>query len=544
MSWSERLTAKLEVLNSLTAIHTGFNPAGVLSVHLAIPRSKDAASCPKCGVVFAKLKPRGGPAPEARRPAEPPPALVPPPSPEPGLASRLALPFMLAALAVAAVVILRQGEEPRAWLQRAPPRTTPVSPASPPAPTAAPSRHPLAELEPVLPDPTASKPEGMTVADQRRVEALLQARRRRAPVGAVDVETVEALLLRYPEEKILLLLAESVFMTAADQENGARHYLEAAFLLRRTIVLRPGSLPARSALVTVLLEASDWSGAEAAARDLLALAPRDASALRGLGQALLRQDRNKEAVEALRASLEVEDDPNTRAMLAHLEKGLKDEKGMSEKQLAHFHVRYDGAEHEDVGREMLRALERHFATLTSVFDHQPEAPIPVILFSQEGYYDAAGAPRWSGGVFNHLDGRIRIPIGGLTSALTPDIDHVLVHELTHAFIASMSRSVCPRDVHEGFAQYMEGKRIASQLNAEQIKALADGRMRGVDGFYLTALAFVEHLMGQRGQGGMNDLLRAMGETGKVDAAFERVYGQDHKAMERAFADRMRLQYGS
>ena len=363
-------------------------------------------------------------------------------------------------------------------------------------------------------------------------------------MGPADLKAVDALLLSYPEEKALLLLAESVFVTAAEEERSTRHFPEAEAFLRRTIALRPRSLPARTALVGVLLEVGDWPGAEAAARDLLVLAPRDASALRGLGQALLRQDRNKEAVEALLASLEVEEDPNTQAMLAHVAKGLKDEKGMSEKQLAHFHVRYDGDEHEDVGREMLRALERHFSTLTAVFDHQPAAAIPVILFSREGYYDAAGAPRWSGGVFNHLDGRIRIPIGGLTSALTPDIDHVLVHELTHAFIADISRSVCPRDVHEGFAQYMEGKRIASQLNAEQIKALADGRIQGVNGFYLTALAFVEHLMGQRGQGGMNDLLRAMGETGNVDTAFERVYGKDHNAMARGFADRMRLQYGS
>ena len=445
------------------------------------------------------------------------------------------------ALAVAAIFVLRRrGENPQDWLERAPP---PAAHATPPAVTAlAPS--PPSLPEPALPDPAALKPEGMTPADRDRIEALLLARRGRAPVSAADVKDIEALLLRYPDDKTLPLLAESAFVAAAEQERNARHYPEATALLRRTIGLRPGSLPARSALLTVLLEASDWTAAEAAARDLVALAPRDAAAWRGLGLALLRQDRNKEAVEALRTSLELEDDPNTRAMLAHLEKGLRDEKGMSEKQLAHFHVRYDGAEHEDVGREMLRALERHFSTLTSVFDHEPASPIPVILFSQEAYYDAAGAPRWSGGVFNHLDGRIRIPIGGLTSALTPDIDHVLVHELTHAFIAEISRSVCPRDVHEGFAQYMEGKRIASQLGAKQIKALADGRIQGVNGFYLTALAFVEHLMGQRGQGGMNDLLRAMGETGNVDAAFERVYGQDHKAMARGFADRMRLQYGS
>ena len=66
----------------------------------------------------------------------------------------------------------------------------------------------------------------------------------------------------------------------------------------------------------------------------------------------------------------------------------------------------------------------------------------------------------------------------------------------------------------------------------------------MSGFYLSALAFVEHLIGQRGQGGMNDLLRAMGEKGDVNAAFQQVYGQDYRAMARGFSDRMRLQYGS
>jgi tetratricopeptide (TPR) repeat protein len=363
-------------------------------------------------------------------------------------------------------------------------------------------------------------------------------------LGPSDAEAVLGLLSRYPREKGLIPLAEAVLISAADSQRRSRKLVEAADLLRRAVAIRPDSRAARASLLNVLLEASDWTAAEAAARDLITLAPGDASASRGLGFALMRQDRNREAAEALRTSLEAEDDPATRQMLAHVEKGMRDERGMSEKQIAHFHVRYDGDAHEDVGREMLRALDRHFSTLTGVFDHRPAAPIPVILFSQQAYYDASGAPAWSGGVFNHLDGRIRIPIGGLTSSLTPDIDNVLAHEVTHAFIADISRGVCPRDIHEGLAQYMEGKRIASALDPAQLRALADGRVPGVQGFYLGALAFVEHLMGQRGQGGMNDLLRAMGETGNADAAFRQVYGQDHKALTQAFSDRFRLQHGS
>jgi hypothetical protein len=36
---------------------------------------------------------------------------------------------------------------------------------------------------------------------------------------------------------------------------------------------------------------------------------------------------------------------------------------MAERRLSHFNVRYDGGEHEAVGREILRALEQHYATL-------------------------------------------------------------------------------------------------------------------------------------------------------------------------------------
>lgn len=387
-------------------------------------------------------------------------------------------------------------------------------------------------------------PAGLPPADRARAVALTEALKEGRPMTAAQVS--EALLLRahYPSDEELALIAEAVLVSAADTERRARHYPGAVDLLNRALRMKPASRPARLGLLTVRLESGVWAAAEAVARELLVATPADPVVLRGLGLALMRQDKNREAVEVLQASLAAQDDPAARELLAHIQKGMRDERGMSEKQLAHFNVRYDGGDHEDVGREILRALDRHYATLTTVFDHEPGAAIPVILFAQQAYYDAAGAPRWSGGVFNHFDGRIRIPIGGLGTSLDPDMDHVLVHEVTHAFLADISRGTAPRDIQEGMAQYMEGKRIASVLGQEHLRALADGRIRGVDGFYLQALAFVEHLMGQRGQGGMNDLLRAMGETGDVDRAFRQVYGQDHAQTTRAFSERFRRQYGT
>jgi hypothetical protein len=288
---------------------------------------------------------------------------------------------------------------------------------------------------------------------------------------------------------------------------------------------------------------SDWPGAEQAGRTLLALSPSDAEAARGVAYALLRQDRIREAVELLTAFVSAHEDDETRGFLAKIQHDQAVEKNLEEAKLAHFHVRFDGEAHEDVGREILRVLDRHYATLARSFDHEPGQPISVILLSKQSYYDATGAPAWSGGQYDSFDGRVRIPIGGLSAAL-PDLDQTLIHELTHSFIADLSGGVAPRELHEGLAQYMEGRRIA-QLDPERLKALADGQLRSsVSGFYFGSLWLVEDLVAQRGMGGINDLLRAMSAGGSSDQAFRSIYGSDLATLQRQSAERLRQRYGS
>ena len=398
-----------------------------------------------------------------------------------------------------------------------------------------------AAVVPVIPPLEVS---GVTEGDRRLAATLASQVSLQHSLSAVDVQSAEDLYARHPGESELRDLLAVVLISASRQERAARHTAQAASYLRRAAALRPEDTTARLALLDLLLQTADWSGAEAAARDTLALEPRNADALQGLAYALYRQDRNREAAEVLQDALEVRPyNPTALWLSARLRKGMSDESGMTEQHLSHFNVRYDGEAHEDVGREILRVLERHYATLVQTFDQEPAATIPVILFTRQGYYDASGAPAWSGGEFDGTDGRIRVPVMGLTSSLTPQMDETLIHELTHAFIHDRSRGLAPREIHEGLAQYMEGHRIATELAPQQITALASGRIGGPAGFYLGALSFVEHLMSLRGQGGINDVLRAMQETGSVDEAFRRVYGQDYFNTQTAWRERLRQQYG-
>ncbi len=438
------------------------------------------------------------------------------------------------------------------WLRPAP-RPEPMAEAEPGAEPEAVSEDSAFEMPPpsLAPvtlaqaaEPITFQPEAVPEADRHEAETLV---RRLAGAGSVstsDVQAAEQLFARYPQEEPVRQLLERVLLTAAATESRSKRLAPAATLLRRATEVQPASLNPWIALAHVLFDQGDWTGAEAAARAALGLAPRSFDALQVLGYALMRQDRNRDAEEALRAALDVRADAATKAMLDRIRKGLSDEKGMAERQLAHFHVRYDGDAHEDVGREILGALERHYATLVTTLGHEPQTSIPVILYSRKAYYDASGAPAWSGGAFDSTDGRIRIPIGGLDVRLTPDMDRTLIHELTHAFVADLSRGLAPRDIHEGLAQYLEGRRLDETLTDAQIGGLADGRFSGVAGFYMAALAYVEHLIAQRGMGGMTELLRAMGETGSVDKAYQQVHGRDQKATRQAWAERLRTQYGS
>ena len=132
-------------------------------------------------------------------------------------------------------------------------------------------------------------------------------------------------------------------------------------------------------------------------------------------------------------------------------------------------------------------------------------------------------PPWSGGQYDSLRRADPDPDRGPHGRRsTPELDETLLHELTHAFVADLLAG-------RGAARDPRGPRPAAwRASAAPARprrrgscaALADGRIQGVTGFYLASLSFVEYLVAQRGQGGINDLLRGDGRArADVDAAF-------------------------
>ena len=491
--------------------------------------------CSGCGVVLAKARPR---------PERPPRT----PSDPPAGPSGRSWNAILLVVGLAAVVWA-------SWRAFAPDATPPPSPpslaAAPSSPAQTSQGLPMPPPGgPVAPSPAPvpsavvlqwSEDAARTGADDRiladRLGALL---RTGEVVQAGDLKQAEELFSRHGAPIGPLL--EALLLKAAAWERQSRRYDQSIALLRRAADVAPGSSQPLKAHVAVLLETGDFVQAEVSARAAMSLAPDDPEPVQGLAYALVRQNRSPEATRILETFLRSHENAPTRALLQKIQGDMAPEAGLREQRIAHFHVRYDGATHEAVGRGVLRVLDRHYSTLVRRFDHKPASAIPVILLSRESYYTDTGAPAWSGGRFDSFDGRIRLPIGGLTASLTREIDDTLLHELTHAFVADISQGVATREIQEGLAQFVEGKRVEDMLNDAELAALAEGRMQGAGGFYLASLSFTQHLMSQRGQGGMNDLLGAMAETGDANAAFERVYGRTFGNLRRDWETRLRHQY--
>ncbi len=128
----------------------------------------------------------------------------------------------------------------------------------------------------------------------------------------------------------------------------------------------------------------------------------------------------------------------------------------------------------------------------------------MILYTDQTFADITRAPSWAGAI---NDGRIRIPVQGLTS-VTPDLARVLKHELTHSFVGQKTHGRAPTWIQEGVAQYMEGRRSvmsagslaasAGQGTAPSLQAL-EGSWLGLSQYeasfaYAWSLAAVESIV--------------------------------------------------
>jgi tetratricopeptide (TPR) repeat protein len=262
------------------------------------------------------------------------------------------------------------------------------------------------------------------------------------------------------------------------------------------------------------------------------VAPDDPEIAKLTGWAYYGMVKLDQAVAEWKRALAIAPDPEVMAALAKAERDNREEQNYRENESIHFTLHYDGSAEPALAKEMLRALEMHYGAIESELSYTPPDSIGVVLYTQQAFADITRAPSWVGAL---NDGRIRVPVQGLTS-LTPELSRILKHELTHSFVQQKTHSHAPVWLNEGIAQWTEGLRsresaavLVQVYNEKQAMALGD--MEGswmqlpsavASYAYAWALANVEYIVQTDGMGDIDRILDLIGQGTSTEAAIQEV----------------------
>jgi len=280
------------------------------------------------------------------------------------------------------------------------------------------------------------------------------------------------------------------------------------------------------------------------AKDLLERArrldPDSAEAAKLSGWAYYGLNRAADAVTEWKHAMELKPDEETKHALEKAERDAQEEAEYHEGETLHFRLKYNGGAAPELAEQVLRTLESEYQEISSTLNYDPPEPIGVILYTNQTFMDITRAPSWSGAL---NDGRIRVPVEGLTS-MTDELARVLKHELTHSFVSQKTGGHCPVWLQEGIAQYMEGKR--SRVNAGALIAAYENHMEfsplsydsswlnlpraAASNAYAWSLAVVEGIVTVNGMDDLERVLERLAAGSSTEDAMRAVLREDYSEL--------------
>jgi tetratricopeptide (TPR) repeat protein len=281
-------------------------------------------------------------------------------------------------------------------------------------------------------------------------------------------------------------------------------------------------------------------------------APNSPDAYTMLGYAQFASDHTKEAVASWKRSLELRPDAKVEQFLAKAQREQTVESDFAQGESSHFVLHYEGKQTSEALRgQILAALESDYDDLVRDLGNPPRDNILVTLYTEQAFFDVTHAPTWSGAI---NDGKLRIPISGLSS-MTPELAHVLKHELAHSFITQLSGGRCPPWLHEGIAQFLEprslggaGHQLSLLFQAQRnipLNALEGSFLRfsSAEAYvaYAESLAAVSYISDSYGMSDIQRILQLISQGSSTEAALRATihsdYGQFESDLARYLADK-------
>jgi tetratricopeptide (TPR) repeat protein len=367
--------------------------------------------------------------------------------------------------------------------------------------------------------------------------------------GAVDISAVQAIEKEgQPAQSAVANAIAAGFEERHNNLPAATRYLESAlrFLPRHPVLLEN--------YAGVLLQLGRPAEALSAAQQAVSASPQSAEALTILGYAYYKNDRNREAIAALKKALELRPNEKVRHMLDHLERESRTEADFRQQDSNHFTLRAEGSQNADVLRgQVLEILEADYRDLQNELGAAPKN-VFVSLYTDQEFFDVTRAPAWSAAV---NDGKIRVPVSGVRS-VTPAMASVLRHELTHSFIQQIAHGRAPQWLNEGVAE-LEGGRTTAPYGDRLAALYASGnqvplnQLEGSFTSYSTAeaavvyaesLAAVEYIRNTYGMSDVARILQRMGEGQSIESALRNTIHGGYAELEREIAAYLKKNYGT
>src|SRR5882762_1274102 len=284
-------------------------------------------------------------------------------------------------------------------------------------------------------------------------------------------------------------------------------------------------------------------------------APNSPDAYTILGYSQFACDRTKEAIASWKHSIELRPDSAVQQFLAKAQREDSVESDFAQRESSHFVLHYEGKQTSEMFRgQILTALESDYDDLVRDLGTPPRDNILVTLYTEQTFFDVTRAPSWTGAI---NDGKLRIPISGLAS-VTPELAHVLKHELAHSFINQLSAGRCPSWLHEGIAQLLEPKTV--DANGRQLAQLFQSqhnlplnvlegsfmRFSGVEAYaaYAESLAAVSYIKDTYGMGDIQRLLQLLSQGSSTEAALRATIHSDYGQFESEVGRYLSDKYGN
>jgi tetratricopeptide (TPR) repeat protein len=303
----------------------------------------------------------------------------------------------------------------------------------------------------------------------------------------------------------------------------------------------------------VLLRTGSAAEALPYAQRAVRSAPNSPDAYTMLGYVQFAADRTADAVISWKRSLDLRPDRAVEQLLAKAQREQTAEADFAQGESTHFVLHYEGKQTPEAFRaQILSALESDYDDLARDLGNPPHDNILITLYTEQAFFDVTHAPSWSGAI---NDGKLRIPVSGL-SAVTPELAHVLKHELAHSFITQLSGGRCPPWLHEGIAQFLEPKNLA---DGHQLALLFKGqsniplnalegsfnRFSGSEALlaYAESLAAVEYINDSYGMSDIQRILQRLSQGSSTEAALRETIHSDYGQLESDIAKYLADKYG-